>query len=280
MSSPLMYALVTVMGQAGGTAPASNTPATTTAGEMANKSLLGYLQAGGPVAIILLILSVVAVALIVTNLVMLRRAYLAPPRVVEGLERLVREKQIDLAIQYCKAPENDSFLSRVMAGGLSKAARSQFGMLELKPALEEAASRELDKLDRVTHGLKVLSDLGPMLGLLGTVIGIVGAFAALGSGEGAAKSSKLAGNMSEALVNTALGLSVAIPCLVAHAMFKRRTDRLVADVGDVAEHFAGLLQGQPGATPTAAARPAGAAQRPANVAGAPGRAATTGAGTP
>lgn len=261
MTNILVHACAAVLAQAGGTAAGAPAPGGAAA-EMGSKSLLGYLQAGGPVAIILLLLSVVAGTLMVMNIVILRRTYLAPPRVVEGLDRLVRDRQIDLAIQYCSAPENDCFLSRVMATGLGKAARSQFGMLELKPALEEAASRELDRLDRVTHGLKVLSDLGPMLGLLGTVIGIVGAFAALGTGEGAAKSSRLAGNMSEALVNTALGLSVAIPCLVAHALFRRRTDSLVAEVGDIAERYAAALQGPAGA-PAPAARSAPAQARPA-----------------
>jgi biopolymer transport protein ExbB len=246
-------------------AQATDAAGATPVAEVAHKSLLGYIQAGGIVAYLLIIVSFIAVALIITNLVMLRRNYLAPPRVVEGFDRLMRERQLEQAVQYARAPENDCFLSRVMDGALGKASRSQFGMLELKPALEEAASRELDKLDRVTHMLKVISDLGPMLGLLGTVIGIVGAFAAIGSAEGAAKSSKLAGHMSEALVNTALGLIVAIPCVVAHALFRRHTDKLVNEVGDVAERLASLAGGTPagGVNKPAPARPAAPGQPPA-----------------
>jgi biopolymer transport protein ExbB len=137
-------------------------------------------------------------------------------------------------------------------------------MLELKPAIEEAGSRELDRLEKPNHGLAILAAVGPMLGLLGTVIGMIGAFAEIGSASGIAKNEELARYMSLALVCTAEGLIVAIPCTFAYALFKRRTDRLVAEVGDVAERLAGQFSGK-----HAAAKPvAGAAPRPAAATGA------------
>ena len=228
-----------------------------------DRSLFGYIAAGGFVAIVLILLSVVALALVVANLIAVRRDALAKPEVVVGLEGFLRERRIEQAIAFCKQPEHDCFLARVVGAGLSKAARSQFGHLELKPAMEEAGAREAERLDRLNYALRIVSDLGPMLGLLGTVIGIIKAFSTIGAAEGVARSTQLSTNMSEALVNTALGLAIAIPCLVMHAFFKRRIDSLVIEVGDTAERLAMMAQGGgPVAVPRPAA-PAGA-PRPAS----------------
>lgn len=227
----------------------------------ASKSILQYIHSGGVLSYLLVALSVLALALLITNFIVLRLGAMAPPAAVDALERLLREKNFDGAIQYCRQRENDSFLTRIMADGLAKASRSQFGMLELKPAIEEAATKQLDRIEKPNHGLATLAAVGPMLGLLGTVIGIIGAFGAISAAEGAARSNELAGHMSIALVCTAEGLIIAIPCTVAYALFKRRTDRLAMQVAEIAEALVAPLQSlqAPG---VAAARPAAPAQRP------------------
>jgi len=241
--------------------------ATPTVAVLTDRSLFGYIAAGGVVAIILIMLSVVALALVVANLIAVRRDAMAKPEVIVGLEGFLRERRVEQAIAFCKLPESDCFLARVVGAGLSKSARSQFGYLELKPAMEEAGAREAERLDRLNYALRVVSDLAPMLGLLGTVIGIIKAFATIGAAEGVARSTQLSNNMSEALVNTALGLGIAIPCLVMHAFFKRRIDGLVTEVGDIAERLAMMAQG--GAGQAIAGQGAGRSVGPAGVASGP-----------
>jgi biopolymer transport protein ExbB len=104
------------------------------------------------------------------------------------------------------------------------------GALEARASIEDAAQVETMRLHRLNNGLGVLAAVGPMLGLLGTVIGMIGAFNAIGSLQGAARSTELARFMSLALVNTAQGLVVAVPATVAFALFRQRIDRLVTDV--------------------------------------------------
>lgn len=232
------------------------------AAALASKSLLQYIHSGGFLSYILIVLSVLALGLLITNFIVLRLAALAPQRVIDALDRLLREKNANGAIEYCRQRENDSFLSRIMGDGLSKASRSQFGFLELKPAIEESAMKQLDRLERPNHGLATLAAVGPMLGLLGTVIGIIGAFGAISSSEGAARSNELAGHMSVALVCTAEGLIIAIPCTVAYALFKRRTDRLAGHVAEIAEQLVAPL-GAAAMPGVAAARPQGTPSRPA-----------------
>jgi biopolymer transport protein ExbB len=220
------------------------------------RSLLEYIKSGGFLGAILIGLSVVALALTILHFVQVRMSRLAPPFAVDSLEKYFREHNIDEAIRFCRAEEHDSFITRVVGSALTRVSRSTFGMLELRTALEEAGGKELDKLHRTTDGVGLIAAIGPMLGLLGTVFGMIGAFGSIGELEGAARSKALAGFMALALVNTAEGLAVAIPCTVLFAIFKRRIDGLVADVAEIIDDLAGLLE-QRGEAPKAApgARP-------------------------
>jgi biopolymer transport protein ExbB len=204
-------------------------------------SLLGYIHAGGVISYILVLISICALGLVISNMLMLRRSALMPDRVILDLDKLCRSKDVAGIEQYCKMPENDSFLSRIFGPAVGKVGRSALGMIELKPAIEDAGARELDKLDRLNHLIAMIAAIGPMLGLLGTVIGMVKAFASLGGASGAMRNEQLSDAMSIALVTTAEGLIVAIPCTVAYAIFKRRADQLASEVGDVAEKLGNLL---------------------------------------
>lgn len=236
----------------------------------AGKSLFEYIHSGGILSYVLVCVSVVALGLIIANLILLRRERMAPRHVVGGLERLLKDRNVNEAVRFCAEAENDSFLARMMGSGLQKAQRLPMGMLEVRSALEEAGARELDRLERVTQGIGICASIGPMLGLLGTVIGMIGAFATIGKLEGASRSTELAGFMSIALITTAEGLIVAIPCTIAFALFKRQLDRLVADMGEIAERLVVPVMAA-GAAPAAAAVPA--APRPAARPPAPGPAA-------
>lgn len=220
------------------------------------KTLLEYITAGGIVGYVLILLSVFALSLVIVNLIQLRRARLAPVDVVMEIGRLLRERNMPAVMQLCAAPEADCFLTRVLRGAISRCSRSPFGFLEVRTALEESGQRELDSMMRPTDGLGLIASLGPMMGLLGTVIGIIGAFAAIGEAEGAARSQMLATFMSMALVTTAEGLIVAIPCTFAYALFRKRTERLGVQVGDIIEEWIPLFEpDQAQAAGAGAARP-------------------------
>src|SRR5690606_1808883 len=149
------------------------------------------------------------------QLVQVRMAKLAPPEAVERLHDALRRQDIRRAIEVCRDPGQESFLTRTMLGGLERCIRSPFGFLELRPALQESGERQVAKLQRVTDGVALIAAVAPMLGLLGTVVGMVGAFDTLGMSQGPVRPDLLAGNISEALITTVLGLLVAIPCTAA-----------------------------------------------------------------
>jgi biopolymer transport protein ExbB len=230
-----------------------------------SKSILTYIQEGGLLSYVLVLVSFVAVALIIRNILMLRRSRLAPPDVLARLESELKQNDVEGALAVCAAPQNDSFIARVFGAALLRCSRSPFGFLELRTALEEAGQREADRLHRANDGVGIIAAVGPMLGLLGTVFGMIGAFASIGALEGAARSQKLAEFMSVALVNTAEGLIVAIPCTVAFAMFRRHIDHLVGEIAEKIEYLTRTLEqhGEDKPAPhKAAPRTAGARSAP------------------
>ena len=220
-------------------------------------SILQLISAGGAIAYLIILLSIAALALVVMHSLQLREASLAPPEVIDELDDALSRGDIEAAEKYCQDDENDCFLTRVMGAGLTRCKRSVFGWLELKGALEEAGQEQVARLYRSTDGLGLIAAIAPMLGLLGTVVGMVGAFDTISSSEGFARPDQLAGDISKALVTTLMGLSLAIPATAAFTFFRNRIDALSGDVGGTIEELAAHLdQASAGAAPGGGGGPA------------------------
>lgn len=263
---------VGVFAQSGTTPPATNpTPtlgsgagtasAASTAADQGH-SLWQYILGGGVIGYVIITLSVLAVALAIAHLIQVRRSRFAPPEVVASLETLLRSGEVHAALEFCRRPDSTSFVANVFAQALTRCLASPFGLLELRSALEDAGQREVERAVRTTDGLAILAAIGPMLGLLGTVFGMIGAFATVGKLEGAARSTELAMFMSLALITTAQGLVLAIPCTIAYSWFRRRTERLSQEAAELIERLASLMNQN--ASP--ATRGVGSAQAPRPVA--------------
>ncbi len=227
--------------------------------------LIDYVRDGGLLSYILIGLSIVALTSVIYNLLEIRLTRQSPPGVFNRLEQLFREGRFREAEQFCAGTENDSFMTRVVGASLARCLGSPFGMMEFRSAVENTGPTEVDRLHRNTDLIGIIAAVGPMLGLLGTVIGMIGAFRTIGTLSGTQRSNELATFMSMALVNTAEGLVVAIPCTIAFALFRRKIDEMVARMGTQIEALAVIAQavvgGQAGAAPGAAGdgRPAATA---------------------
>lgn len=223
-------------------------------------TLLDYVRAGGYLGYLLISLSILAVALIFRNLAALRMKNLAPSASVQSLRDALRQGDVEGALEYCQLPANHSYVTEVMGAAIRRCLNSPMGAFEARTAIEEAAQVAGSGVHRLNNGLGVLAAVGPMLGLLGTVIGMIGAFNAIGALQGAARSTELAKFMSLALVNTAEGLVVAVPCTVAFSLFRQRIDKALSEVGatvfePLAEDLtAGLQASRKGAGTRPAAR--------------------------
>lgn len=241
-------------------------------------SLLKMIQAGGIVGYILIALSILALTMMIVHMVQIRRRVLVPLEQVEILNTLLSRGDVVGALEFCAHPDNDSYLTRILAAGLTRYQRSAFGAFEIKNAIEEAGEEQTARLYRSTDVLSVVGSISPLLGLTGTVLGIVGAFETLGQGASPDQQA-LAKNISLALVTTLLGLIVAIPCMALFTYFRNRIDALAGEATAELErlllHLESTSPGKPVGgvgtepqRPTFVPRPAPAPPSPSTVAAA------------
>lgn len=195
------------------------------------------LQAGGTIGVIIILLSFVAVGLVVEHSLSLRESRIMPENVLTDLEKLIAQARIQEGIDYCYDPRNASLATDVVLAGLERYKSSEFGFAEYKSACEEAGEESTARLYRKIDILNLIGVIAPMLGLLGTVQGMIEAFNVLASSSGTAKPADLAGSISKALVTTFEGLVVAIPAMVAYSFFRSQIDHLVSETGKRVERI-------------------------------------------
>jgi biopolymer transport protein ExbB len=208
----------------------------------ADNSSAGFfdlIKAGGWVGHTILLLSVVAVSLSIEQLLTIRRKTLLPPGLAEKVRDLLRAGQPAQAEQACKL--QPSTLGYVLQAGISE---MDGGWPVVEKAMEDAVAEQAARLYRKAEYISVIGNIAPMLGLLGTVMGMIEAFSMVASSQGTARAADLAEGIYLALVTTVEGLVVAIPSLAVFAIFRNRIDGLVAEVAYVAQHvFAPLRRG-------------------------------------
>ncbi len=191
---------------------------------------LGQLfEAGGTIGYIITGLSFLMVALIVEHLISLRFNALIPPGLADSIHHHLGLRHFEEARQQCQF--HPSFLAYVLAAGLRE---TDLGYAAVEKSLEDAAVEQSARLYRKIEYLSVIGTIAPMLGLLGTVWGMILAFMEFEQ-KANPQVSELAPGIYKALVTTLQGLCVAIPALAAFAHFRNRIDQLVADGSLTAE---------------------------------------------
>ena len=192
---------------------------------------------GVGIMVLLLILSMVSLYFIVDHFLMIRQQRLFPAEQLDKIEQLIDAKKIDEALEYCYRREHDSMAGRIIGAGLQRFRNSQFGFAEYRSAIEEAGDDETSKLFRRTEVLATIAAIAPMLGLTGTVVGMIEAFMTIANQDGAAQAQDLAGGIGQALVTTLLGLAIAMPTMVACNYFRHKIDAIVSLAGHRIEHI-------------------------------------------
>ncbi|MEO1993927.1 MAG: MotA/TolQ/ExbB proton channel family protein [Planctomycetaceae bacterium] len=187
-------------------------------------------RAGGAVGYLIIALSVAMVALILEHLLSMRRGVLMPMGLAEEVHNMLAESQYPQAVERCR--ERGGFLGHVLGAGLAEV---ELGYSAIEKSMEDASTEQSARLFRKIEYLNVISTLAPMLGLLGTVWGMINAFLEFES-KANPQVSELAPGIYKALITTLLGLGVAVPALAAFAIFRNRIDELVAESSLMAEH--------------------------------------------
>ena len=200
--------------------------------------MLELVKAGGWLMLPILLCSVVSLAIVIERFWTLRRQRIAPKGLVTQVWQMARQGHIDR--KRLQSLRTGSPLGRVLAAGLINARREREVM---KEAIEDTGRHVVHDLQRFLNTLGTIAAITPLLGLLGTVIGMIKVFAVITS-EGVGDASVLAGGISEALITTAAGLSVAIPTVMFYRYFMGRVDDLVVTMEQEALRLVEVLHGE------------------------------------
>ncbi len=187
---------------------------------------------GWSYTLVFLALSFTLVSLLVMNLLAARRDNLCPQELVEGFEDRLNEKEFQQA--YDLARSDESVLGQVLSAGLAKLSRGYNRALE---GMQEVGEEESMKLEHRLSYMALIGNISPMIGLFGTVQGMIASFQVIATGGSTPKPSDLAVGISTALFTTLVGLAVAIPAIAAYNILRNRVARLLLEVGVTSENL-------------------------------------------
>ena len=176
------------------------------------------------------LLSFVMVALIMMNMLQVRRDVLLPNEFVEEFEQKLNAKDFQNA--YEMARSDDSFVARALAAGMGRLSR---GYAEAVEGMQEAGEDENMALEHRLSYLALIGTVAPMLGLMGTVQGMIASFNKIAQSAVSPKPSELAEGISTGLFTPLIGLGIAIPAMIFYSILKNRIQRLVLEIGMVSE---------------------------------------------
>jgi biopolymer transport protein ExbB len=173
----------------------------------------------------IMLCSIVALAIAIERFFSLRRATIDTREFMDTMRTVLRQNRIQEAIGICD--ETDGPIARITKAGLLKHKRSK---ADIREAIEDQGHLEIPRLERYLSALATCANVAPLLGLLGTVSGMIKAFAQIQHKQGQVNPSDLAEGIGNALVTTAAGLTVAIPTLVVYNYFVSRVENMIVEM--------------------------------------------------
>ncbi|HDY81483.1 MAG: MotA/TolQ/ExbB proton channel family protein [Gammaproteobacteria bacterium] len=174
--------------------------------------------------VLIVLCSIIVLSISAERLYTLNARKIAPPHLLATVWKQLKAGEMDGA--HLRTLKQSSPLGRILAAGLGNA---YHGREVMKESIQEAAGHVVHDLERYLNTLGTIAAIAPLLGLLGTVVGMIKVFAEIMT-QGTGNASALAGGISEALITTAAGLSVAIPALVMHRYFTGKIDGIVVEL--------------------------------------------------
>lgn len=200
--------------------------------------MLELVKAGGWLMLPIILSSIIALAICVERFLKLNPDKVAPRNLLNQVWGWLQNKQLDA--EKLRELRRGSPLAQILATGLANA---KFGREIMKESIEDTASHIIHDLERYLNALGTIAAVAPLLGLLGTVIGMIRVFTEI-MVQGSGNTGVLAGGISEALITTASGLCVAIPALIMHRYFLRRIDELVVRMEQDAMKLINAMHGE------------------------------------
>ena len=196
-------------------------------------SIVSAVREGGPLMFPILLCSTVLLVFVFERFLFLRKSRIIPRPFVRGVIEQLEQQQLqkDEALELCE--ENESLVADLFSVALKKWGRPA---VEIEQAVVDAGEHITSELRKYLRLFNAISNLTPLLGLLGTVLGMIEAFNAIGQADAIGRPEMLASGIGAALVTTAAGLCVAIPAYTAYAYFLARTDRLILEMDSLTQN--------------------------------------------
>lgn len=210
---------------------------------------LALVLKGGPVMLILLALSVLAVGIIFAKLLQFSRAGLGRTRFIDPAIAVLARGERDRAMSALRGEINP--VARVMETAIAADSNANLSVEDRDAEISRVGSAEIRNIESYLRGLEIIANVSPLLGLLGTVLGMINAFSRLEAAGSKVDPAILAGGIWEALLTTAFGLVVAIPALTMYHLLEGRVDETRAAMKDAVVRILGVTA--PAARPAAAA---------------------------
>jgi biopolymer transport protein ExbB len=189
--------------------------------------ILNIIKKGGVIMYPLIFSSILALGIALERSYNLRRKKILNPEFLKNIRKHWQKQEAEKAIEVCQ--QHDVSLARILKAGLF---RFNYGIIEIERAIEGAGQHEASLLNSNLRMLGVVANLTPMLGLLGTVLGMIKAFAVI-SHSGTGNPGLVANGISEALISTATGLTIGIPTLALYHYFRGKIDRFVFEMEEI-----------------------------------------------
>ncbi len=198
------------------------------------QNLLQVIRDGGPLMLPIGICSFILMVFVFERSISLRRGRVIPRPFVKRFLQQIRDGELDreTALELCE--RNRSPISEIFAAAVRKWGRPS---VEVEQAIIDAGERVTNNLRRYLRVLNGVSTISPLLGMLGTVLGMIRAFNAIATADAMGNPEMLAGGISQALITTAAGLSVAIPALIAYLYFSGRVDQLIMTLDELGQRL-------------------------------------------
>ncbi len=221
--------------------PGKKAPAITDQEPIPTKSLLDMVLAGGPLMVPIALGSIVLLIFVFERAVSLRRGRIIPGPFVKRILHQIQHGQLDReqALKLCE--ENGSPVAKVFAGALHKWGRPA---VEVEQAILDSGERAVNGLRRYLRVINGVATVTPLLGLLGTVVGMIQAFNEIATANAMGRPELLAAGISQALLTTAAGMTVAIPALIFYLFFISRVDRLIIDIDALAQQLVTIISAE------------------------------------
>ncbi len=204
-------------------------------------NLLSVIRQGGILMLPIIACSMVLFVFVMERLLFLRRSRVIPRPFIRGVIEQLEQQQLgrDEAIALCE--ENGSPIAQLFTAALKKYGRAA---VEVEQAVLDAGERVTSQLRKYLRLFNAISNLTPLLGLLGTVLGMIDAFNTIASADAMGRPELLASGIGTALITTAAGLVVAIPAYAAYAFFLGRTDKLILEMDAYAQNVVELISAE------------------------------------